>query len=130
MRLVEFTDDEEYFGIILGINYVPTEFLTPMENLKSQWATINAVMAGDGKTKEEWAAWWLSGNKHPAKIEWSRNDDRMIIRDGHHRYIAAQILKIPLRVTVESFGVQQWEITEFIASNNAELKKYGRKYLK
>ena len=88
-----YPDKERIYGVIPDIKYIPTEFLTPYEDLKSQWRTIREVMAADGKTEEQWAAWWLQGNKHPAKVYFSR--DGLIIHDGHHRFIAAKILKIP-----------------------------------
>ena len=127
--VANFPEDEEFYGIVPGLNYIPTDSLAPNEDLRSQWQTIKAVMADDGKTKEQWAAWWLGKNDRPAEIQWS-NARGLLIYDGHHRYIAAKILNVPLRVKVTSMNVPGWDINEFIISNNAALKKYGRKYLR
>lgn len=123
-----YPEGEKFYGIIPEIKYVPTDALTPYEDLKSQWRTIKSVMTDSNLTQEQWATWWLKGNPHPAEIYWE--NDGLVINDGHHRYIAAKILNVPLRVTVKAFYVPGWDINEFIESNNAALKQYGRKYLK
>lgn len=130
-----YPDNEKSYSVIQEIKYVPTEFLTPQEDLASQWRNIRYAMKDSGKTKEQWAAGWIGKNINPAKITWhkppsSYGDAVLLIIDGHHRYIAAKILNIPLRVTVESLGVMGKEINSFIYDNNLALKKYGRKYLK
>jgi len=127
-----FREVEKYDGVIDGIRYVPTEAITPYEDLKSQWQTIRAVMKDDNKTEEQWAAWWLKGRENiPAEVQWwGSNGWELTLVDGHHRYIAAQILKVPLRVEVTAYGVPVEYIERFIVNNDEELRQFGRKYVR
>jgi len=113
-----------YSGIIKDIKYVPTEALTPGEKLHTHWNTINAVAKQDGKTLEQWAEWWLAGmGRPPIDVLWiGYNGWDLVIKDGHHRYLAAKILKRPLRVKVEAINVKVEWIKQFIKHNNEELK--------
>lgn len=133
MRAKDFVteDSEQYSGVIQGIKYVLTGALTPHEDLRVQWKTIREVMKDDGKTKEEWASWWMKGQENnPAEVHWWGNHGwELLLVDGHHRYIAAQILNIPLRVDIDAFNVPYDYIDRFIVANNEELRQYGRKYM-
>jgi len=79
-----------------------------------------------GKTKEDWATWWLSVNQAPIPVDWAAYDGwNMQVIDGHHRLLAYMILGLMPRVKIISDQIPVKHITTLKKEGGLSLRKGG-----
>jgi hypothetical protein len=128
MKINEILNDEKFNGVITKIKYINARFLVPSEkefydqkqNMK-YWLDDNP-----GKTKEDWAKYWLDKSK-PIQVKWMGcNGWDMDVNDGHHRLMAYKILGLMPRVTITAVQVPKSYIETLIKEDrNKSFQKGG-----
>lgn len=127
MRLYEI-ETPTYSGLISGINYINSRFIKPREvGFHDQWRSIKWwLKEHPGKTKEDWATWWLSNNKTPIPVDWNVYDGwDMSISDGHHRLLAYIILGLMPRVKITANQIKKSYIDTLKKEGGPVLKTGG-----
>jgi hypothetical protein len=122
----DITSNEVFNGVIKQIKYINARFIIPSEkefwtqrqNLK-WWLNVNP-----GKTKEDWAKYWLEKSK-PIPVQWMGNTWDMHIYDGHHRLMAYKILGLMPRVIVTASQVPVKYIENLLREDDGSLRKGG-----
>lgn len=120
------SESETFSGVIPKLKYLNSHMITPeSEELVDQLQSIRWWLQDNpGKTKEDWAKYWLAKAK-PIPVTWAGDTWDMHIYDGHHRYLAYKILGLMPRVTVTARNVPARYIKTLFDEDDGSLQKGG-----
>jgi len=110
--------EDQLNGVLSEIRFMPTDDLTPEENMRTQQSNMNNWLASSpGKTAVDWAKWFLGNSKpRPVEVSWQGFEGwtfRLI--DGHHRLLACQTLGMPIRVELTAHNVSPHQYRAVLA---------------
>jgi hypothetical protein len=128
MRLKEFIVEsaDTFNGVISKIKFVNSRMIVPSEKeFVDQKQSVRWWLEDNpGKTKEDWAKYWIS-NAKPIPVTWQGDTWDMHIHDGHHRFLAYKILGMMPRVIVTAVNVPVKYIETLFSEDDGSLQKGG-----
>jgi hypothetical protein len=115
---------ETFSGVIPKIKFLNTRMISH-KDLSTQQQSVRWWLQDNlGKTKEDWAKYWIS-NAKPIPVTWQGDTWEMSIEDGHHRLLAYMILGLMPRVIVTAVNVPVKYIETLFREDDGSLQKGG-----
>ena len=115
---------ELFRGVIPQIKYLNARMIIA-KDLSTQLQSVRWWLQDNpGKTKEDWAKYWIR-NAKPIPVTWQGETWDMHIHDGHHRFLAYKILELMPRVIVTATQVPVQYIRSLISEDDGSLQTGG-----